>query len=222
MNIQIKSLSKIYGEGEAAVTALQPCSFEISGGERVAIIGASGSGKSTLLHLLGALDTPSGGSILFDGKRLPAQEEALSRFRLSNIGFVFQGYNLLPELTALENIVLPSLLRGKKKDAPYLERLIERLDLSDRLSHFPSQLSGGQQQRVAIVRALTNKPQLLLCDEPTGSLDTEHSRQVMELLEELHAEYGFTLIVVTHNPDIAERFPRILTLSDGMVGGDLT
>ena len=214
-------LSKTYGNGEAAVQALRPCSFTIESGERAAIVGASGSGKTTLLHLLGALETPTDGSVLYDGQPLSGGDEEVSRFRLRRIGFVFQSYQLIPELTALENVLLPRLLRGGKQDKRTIAFLLKRLRIADRANRLPSQLSGGQQQRVAIARALVNRPELLLCAEPTGNLDTENSLLVLQLLEELQEEFGMTLLVVTHNPEIAARFPRVLSITDGIVGGDL-
>ena len=215
-------MSKIYGEKNTAVEALKPCTFTIKSGERVAVVGASGSGKSTLLHLLGALDSPTSGDVLYDGQSLLEKgDDELSAFRLANIGFVFQAYHLLPELTAYENIVLPYLLKNAKIEKEYVKELTDKLGISGRLDHLPSQLSGGQQQRAAIVRALAGKPKLLLCDEPTGNLDTENSRLVMDLLERLQEALGLTMVVVTHNQELACRFPRVLSMADGLLGGDL-
>ena len=188
MKIEAVRLSKTYGNGEAAVQALRPCSFTIESGERAAIVGASGSGKTTLLHLLGALETPTDGSVLYDGQPLSGGDEEVSRFRLRRIGFVFQSYQLIPELTALENVLLPRLLRGGKQDKRTIAFLLKRLRIADRANRLPSQLSGGQQQRVAIARALVNRPELLLCDEPTGNLDTENCLLVLQLLEELQEQ----------------------------------
>ncbi len=220
MKIEAVRLSKTYGSGEAAVQALRPCSFSLESGERAAIVGASGSGKTTLLQLLGALETPTDGNVLYDGQPLMGGDEETSRFRLRHIGFVFQSYQLIPELTALENVLLPCLLRGKKAEKRYIAALLRRLRIADRANRLPSELSGGQQQRAAIARALANRPELLLCDEPTGNLDTENSLLVLELLEELQQEFGMTLLVVTHNPEIAARFPRVISIADGVVGGD--
>lgn len=215
-------MSKIYGEKNTAVEALKPCTFTIKSGERVAVVGASGSGKSTLLHLLGALDSPTSGDVLYDGQSLLEKgDDELSAFRLANIGFVFQAYHLLPELTARENILLPCLLKEEAPDREYIRELTEMLGIENRLDHLPSQLSGGQQQRAAIVRALAGKPKLLLCDEPTGNLDTENSRLVMDLLERLQEAFGLTMVVVTHNQELACRFPRVLSMADGLLGGDL-
>lgn len=184
--------------------------------------GASGSGKSTFLHLLGGLDRPTSGSICCDGFQLEqADDDALSDFRLRNIGFVFQSYNLLPELTAYENIILPLLADGKQPDKEYLDGVIRELDLTDRLGHLPGELSGGQQQRVALARALVNHPKLLLCDEPTGNLDSQNADAVVRLLNRTADTYGITLVIVTHNMEIAGRYPRILTIADGVIGGDL-
>ena len=215
-------MSKIYGEKDTAVEALKPCTFTIKSGERVAVVGASGAGKSTLLHLLGALDSPTGGTVTYDGNEIISQkDEKVSAFRLANIGFVFQAYHLLPELTAYENIVLPYLLKNAKIEKEYVKELTDKLGISGRLDHLPSQLSGGQQQRVAIARALANRPKLLLCDEPTGNLDTENTRAVVSLLDQVADEYGLTVVTVTHNLQLAGGYSRVLTLSDGIVGGDI-
>ena len=222
MKLNTVELFKTYGEGEAMVTALKPCTLAIKSGEHIAITGASGSGKSTLLHLLGGLERPTGGQVLYDGEALSSNDDScLAGFRLQNIGFVFQAYNLLPELTAYENIILPLMLACKQIDKLYLQSIVEDLDLAQRLEHLPGQLSGGQQQRVALARALINKPKLLLCDEPTGNLDSKSTMDVMELLDKTARNYSLTLLVVTHNREIAGMFPRIITLSDGVVGGDI-
>ena len=224
--VRVEKLSKTYGSGEVQVEALKPCTFTIGDGEQVAVVGASGSGKSTLLHLLSGLDTPTSGAVFLDGVNLSEKsDEELSLLRRREIGFIFQSYNLVPELTARENILLPVLLDGKKRaeefSKAYLDEIVERLELNDRLEHLPGQLSGGQQQRVAIARALINRPQMILCDEPTGNLDSQSAGRVIGLLNDFSAESNITLIVVTHNEAIARQYPRNLTLRDGTVGGDL-
>lgn len=220
--IEINDLSRWYGNGKTAVEALKPVSMTIGRGEQVAVTGASGSGKSTFLHLLGGLDKPTSGSINCNGFYLEqAGDSALSEFRLRKVGFVFQAYNLLPELTAYENIVLPLLADKKQPDKGYLDDVTSQLELTDRLDHLPGQLSGGQQQRVALARALAHHPELLLCDEPTGNLDSKNANSVVQLLNRTADTYGITLIVVTHNMEIAKLYPRVLTISDGVIGGDL-
>lgn len=220
--IRTIDLKKTYGSGESAVHALKPCNIAIGKGETVAVMGASGSGKSTLLHLLGGLDLPSGGSVLFNGENVYQKNDRdLSVFRRRNIGFVFQSYNLVPELTAMENIMLPALLDCKKTDREFLEQIVETLNLQGRMDHLPGALSGGQQQRVAIARAVVGKPSLLLCDEPTGNLDTQSGNEVLGLLEMLSNQLGITLVVVTHDPDLARHMGRTITISDGQVGGGL-
>lgn len=220
--IRTQGLRKTYGSGENAVRALLPCDLKIAEGETVAVVGASGSGKSTLLHLLGGLDTPTSGQIFFRGRDLSVlDDDALSEFRRRHVGFVFQNYNLVPELTAGENIELPLLLDEKQADRTYLDAVIGRLGLRDRLAHYPGELSGGQRQRVAIARALSARPELLLCDEPTGNLDSATGREVVRLLYEIAAEYGVTLVLVTHDLGIAATAQRVLTIADGQVGGDL-
>ncbi len=218
--IKTTELYKTYGSGEAAVRALKPCNIVIGAGEKIAVVGASGSGKSTLLHLLGGLDRPTGGVILFHGEDLYGKKDAaLAKFRRQNVGFVFQSYNLVPELSAEENIRLPLLLDGKKPDKGYFDQVIQTLGLSDRLKHFPGELSGGQQQRAAIARAVMSKPSVLLCDEPTGNLDTKSGEEVMRLLHELSDNLGVTLVVVTHDENIAAQMERRISITDGTVGG---
>ncbi len=222
MTISLIDVGKTYGKDETQVQAVKPCSFTIRSGEQIAITGASGSGKSTLLHLIGALDKPSWGTIMYDGKDVAdMSENKLAGFRLKNIGFVFQAYNLLPELSAYENIILPALLDGRKIDKEYVNDIVKRLELWDRLNHMPGQLSGGQQQRVAIARALINKPAILLCDEPTGNLDSKNSQNVINLLNETAKAYNLSLVIVTHNEAIAKQYPRIINIADGEVGGDI-
>lgn len=201
------------------VEALKPSSFEILDGEKVAVIGTSGSGKTTLLHLLGGLEKPSTGEIKYDESLITSfSETELASFRLKHIGFVFQSFNLIPELTAYENIVLPAMLNSTKPDADYIDELVNRLDISHRLSHFPGQLSGGQQQRVAIARALTNKPKILLCDEPTGNLDTKNSNAVIDLIKDVSDLLGITLFLVTHDTSLVAGFTRIFRIEDGRIG----
>lgn len=220
--IEIKNLSKQYGSGQTAVKALKPVSLKIEDGEQVAVIGASGSGKSTFLHLLGGLETPTTGNVLYGDFNLTgAKETAQSDFRLRNIGFVFQSYNLLPELTAYENMIFPLLMDRRQPEKAYLEEVVSRLGLSDRLDHLPGQLSGGQQQRVALARALLCRPKVLLCDEPTGNLDSKNTATVTALLSQTAKDYGVTLITVTHNPSISKQYPRILSIEDGEIGGDV-
>ena len=212
--ITAENLCKIYGSGEGAVNALRNVNLTISDGELVAIIGKSGSGKSTLLNLLGGLDSASSGRVMYNDIDITKMKEAaLAEFRLRKIGFVFQFYDLIPELTAEENILLPAQL-AKNKSAD-LSGLAERLGLSDRLKHYPSELSGGQQQRAAIARALINNPDVLLCDEPTGNLDKKTGDDVMKLLLQLNREENRTIVIVTHNPEISAQCTRTIEISDG-------
>lgn len=220
MRIEAANLSKTYRQGKLLVEALKPCSFIIESGEQVAVTGTSGSGKSTLLHLIGGLEEPNSGVIQYDGMDFSKKSQAQrDEFRLEHIGVVFQSYNLLPELTAYENILLPVMLQNRKIDEGYAQQLIERLDLSDRTDHLPGQLSGGQQQRVALARALINHPGLLLCDEPTGNLDKKNTQIVTQLLFDIANEFSVTLVVVTHDESIAKQFPRMMTISDGVLNG---
>ena len=220
MRIEAANLSKTYQQGKLLVEALKPCSFIIESGEQVAVTGTSGSGKSTLLHLIGGLEEPDSGVIQYDDMDFSKKSQAQrDEFRLEHIGVVFQSYNLLPELTAYENILLPVMLQNRKIDEGYARQLIERLDLSDRTDHLPGQLSGGQQQRVALARALINHPGLLLCDEPTGNLDKKNTQIVTQLLFDIAEEFSVTLVVVTHDESIAKQFPRMMTISDGVLNG---
>jgi len=214
--IKISNLSKIYGSGNSAVEALKNVSLQINDGEMVAIIGASGSGKSTLLHILGGLDTNvKSGSVVYDDKDiLKLKDTNLSRFRLKNIGFVFQFFNLIPELTAEENIRLPQMMCGINKDIP--KGLVEKLGISERLKHYPDELSGGQKQRVAIARAVVNGPSILLADEPTGALDSNTSVEIMELFHTLNRD-GKTIIIVTHDDKIAKECDKVIEISDGKI-----
>ncbi len=214
--IVAENLCKTYGTGEGAVNALCNVDLTIEDGEFVAIVGKSGSGKSTLLNLLGGLDSVTSGRVLYnDADITKLGEPALADFRLRKIGFVFQFYDLLPELTAEENIMLPAQL-AKNKSAD-ISALVERLGLTDRMKHYPSQLSGGQQQRAAIARALINNPDVLLCDEPTGNLDQKTGDDVMELLLQLNKTEKRTIVIVTHNPEIAACCERTIEISDGVL-----
>ena len=216
--LEVQSLFKTYGSGETAVHALKGACFSVPRGEFVAIVGESGSGKSTLLNLLGALDTPTAGKVLIDGKDIFAMKDAqLTVFRRRNIGFIFQAFNLIPELTVEQNILFPALLDHQKPDAAYLDELLTVLNLKGRRNHLPSQLSGGQQQRVAIGRALFTRPSLILADEPTGNLDSQNSSEVIALLREASRAYEQTIIMITHNRSIAQSADRVLQVSDGVL-----
>ena len=219
--IEIRDLCKVYGEGEAEVKALDNINLNIEQGEFVAIVGPSGSGKSTLLHLLGGVDIPSSGEIIIKGESIyKLKEKELSILRRRKIGFVFQFFNLIPVLTAEENIEMPVLLDGRKIDKKYMEELLKLLGLEDRRKHHPSELSGGQQQRVSIGRALANKPSIILADEPTGNLDTKNSREILELLKYSAKKYNQTLILITHDINIAKSAGRVITIEDGKVATD--
>ena len=216
--LEVSKICKTYGSGEAAVQALKNVSFSVPKGEYVAIVGESGSGKSTLLNMIGALDTPTSGKVLIDGKDIFSMpERKLTIFRRRNIGFIFQAFNLVPELTVEQNIIFPVLLDYQKPDRNYLEELLRTLNLQDRRNHLPSQLSGGQQQRVAIGRALITRPALILADEPTGNLDTQNSSEVIALLKEDSRKYEQTIIMITHNRSIAQTADRVLSVSDGVL-----
>ena len=216
--LEVISISKTYGSGETAVRALKKVSFSVPKGEYVAIVGESGSGKSTLLNMIGALDNPTSGKVLIDGKDIFAMKESkLTVFRRRNIGFIFQAFNLIPELTVEQNIIFPVLLDYQKPDKKYLEELLEVLNLKDRRNHLPSQLSGGQQQRVAIGRALLTRPSLILADEPTGNLDTQNSSEVIALLKNASKRYAQTIIMITHSRSIAQTADRVLQVSDGVL-----
>ena len=218
MSISVENLTKIYGSGDAQVKALDGVTTSFENGEFVAVIGASGSGKTTLLHMIGGLDSPTGGTVKFDNTDIYALgDKGLSEIRRKKCGFVFQFFNLIPELTARENIILPILLDNGKVDDSYIGELSEMLGISDRLTHFPSQMSGGQQQRAAIARAMANDPQILLCDEPTGNLDEKSGEAVIELLRETQRKFGKTVIIITHDNKIAARADRIIRISDGRI-----
>ena len=219
--LKVENLSKTYGTGENKVEALKNINLSVNKGEFVAIVGASGSGKSTLLHLLGGLDRPTSGNVVIDGESIyEYKEEKLAVFRRRKIGFVFQFYNLLPILDVEENIALPALLDNDKVDKTYLEELIKVLGLSERKKHLPSELSGGQQQRVSIGRAVFNKPSIILADEPTGNLDTKNSKDVIELLKFTAKKYNQTLILITHDVNIAAMADRVITIEDGEIISD--
>ncbi len=221
--LETQNLTKQYGAGDTAVTALDACSIAIRKGERLAIVGESGSGKSTLLHLLGALDSPTEGDVFFNGSSLYGKKDMeLSLYRRQNIGFVFQNYNLVPELSVQENILLPLMMDKKPVDTDYFQSILATLALEDRLRHLPGELSGGQQQRAAIARAVIHKPPVLLCDEPTGNLDSKNSREVLDLLLDLAARNQMTLIVVTHDEKIAHAMDSILVIHDGHVRRELS
>ena len=216
--LEVNNICKTYGSGETAVHALKKVSFSVPKGEYVAIVGESGSGKSTLLNMIGALDTPTSGKVTIGGKDIfSMNDRKLTVFRRRNIGFIFQAFNLVPELTVEQNIIFPVLLDYQKPDKKYLEELLTVLNLKERRNHLPSQLSGGQQQRVAIGRALITRPSLILADEPTGNLDTQNSSEVIALLKEASRKYEQTIIMITHNRNIAQSADRILQESDGVL-----
>ena len=219
--LECRKLQKIYGSGEGAVQALRDVSTGFAQGEICAVRGPSGSGKSTLLHILGGLEYPSSGKVFYRGEDLYAyNDNQLSILRRRRFGFVFQAYNLVQELTAYENILLPVLLDKRKPDRKYISLLVEMLGLGKRLDHLPSALSGGQQQRVAIARALANKPAILFADEPTGNLDGKSGKEVLALLKYASRELGVTLVLVTHDLNIAEQAERVITLEDGAITHD--
>ena len=216
--LQTENLTKIYGDGENAVHALRGINLAVEKGEFTAIVGTSGSGKSTLLHMLGGLDRPTTGKVMVDGKDIfSLSEERLTIFRRRKIGFVFQSYNLVPVLNLYENIVLPLELDGKKIDREYIDQIAETLGLKDRLEALPNQLSGGQQQRVAIARALAGTPSIILADEPTGNLDSKTSQDVLSLLKVTSEKFGQTIVMITHNEEIAQMADRIIHIEDGCI-----
>jgi len=219
--LKVENLNKTYGSNENKVEALKNINLSVYKGEFAAIVGASGSGKSTLLHLLGGLDRPTEGRVIIDGESIyDYKEENLAIFRRRKIGFVFQFFNLIPVLDVEENIALPALLDNDKVDKNYLEDIIGILGLKDRKKHLPSELSGGQQQRVSIGRALLNKPSIILADEPTGNLDSKNSREVIELLKLTAKKYNQTLILITHDINIASMADRIINIEDGQIVSD--
>lgn len=216
--LEVCNICKTYGEGETAVHALKNVSFSVNKGEYVAIVGESGSGKSTLLNMIGALDRPEMGKVTIAGRDIfSMNDRELTIFRRRNIGFIFQAFNLIPELTVEQNIIFPVLLDYQKPDRAYLEELLKVLNLSERRNHLPNQLSGGQQQRVAIGRALFTRPSIILADEPTGNLDTQNSSEVITLLKEAASKYEQTIIMITHNRSIAQSADRVLQVSDGVL-----
>ena len=216
--LETQGLKKIYGSGETAVHALRGVDLTVENGEFVAIVGTSGSGKSTLLHMLGGLDRPTAGKVLVDGQDIFAlKDEALTIFRRRRIGFVFQSYNLVPMLSVYENIVLPIQLDGARVDEDYVHEVIGTLGLSDRLHSLPNQLSGGQQQRVAIARALATKPAIVLADEPTGNLDSKTSQDVLGLMKVTSQRFGQTMVMITHNEEIAQLADRTVRIEDGCI-----
>ena len=219
--LRVEHLSKIYGTGENAVKALDNVSFSVHKGDFVAITGPSGSGKSTLLHILGGVDEPPAGKGYVDGKDVYSQNsEQLAVFRRRQVGLIYQFYNLIPVLDVRENITLPLLLDGRKVNAEYYNELLNTLDLKEREKHLPNQLSGGQQQRVSIGRALINTPAIMLADEPTGNLDSKNSREIIDLLRLSNKKYDQTLIIITHDENIALQADRIITIEDGKISRD--
>ena len=216
--LETKNLMKVYGVGAAKVNALAGVDFTVDEGEFVSIVGTSGSGKSTLLHMLGGLDKPTSGKVFVDGKDIfSLKADELTIFRRRKIGFVFQNYNLVPVLNVYENIILPIELDGNKVDEKYIEEVIELLGLKDKLQNLPSQLSGGQQQRVAIARALASKPAIILADEPTGNLDSKTSQDVLALLKITSERFSQTIVMITHNEEIAQMADRIIRIEDGNI-----
>ena len=219
--LEVKELTKIYGSGDNQVSALDHVSFQVKKGEFVAIVGASGSGKSTLMNLIGGIDRPTSGSVLIDKKELfDMNESELAIFRRRNIGIIYQFYNLIPNLTVDENIILPCLLDHRRPDNKKLERIVEMTGLSHRRTHFPGELSGGQQQRVSVGRALVNDPMFILADEPTGNLDSKAGREIIELLMAANQREKQTLILITHDEKIALQADRIIRISDGKITRD--
>ncbi|MBR4431498.1 MAG: ABC transporter ATP-binding protein [Clostridiales bacterium] len=219
--LRCENLSKVYGAGDSKTVALQDVSFSVEKGEFVSIVGASGSGKSTLLHIIGGVDKPTSGKVFINGTDIHSQsEDKLAIFRRRHIGLVYQFYNLLPELNVDENIVLPHMIDGRKPDKERLDKIVDYLGLSDRRSHLPSELSGGQQQRASIGRALFSQPELLLADEPTGNLDRKNSNEIVELLKESNRKFGQTLILITHDENIALQADRIIYMEDGNIVKD--
>ena len=216
--LETKDLRKVYGSGDTEVRALDGVDLTVEKGEFVAVVGTSGSGKSTLLHMLGGLDRPTGGTVTVDGKELSAmRDEELTIFRRRKIGFVFQNYNLVPVLNVYENIVLPIQLDGNAPDKACVERIIETLGLEAKLQNLPNNLSGGQQQRVAIARALAAKPAIILADEPTGNLDSATSLDVMGLLKVTAQKFSQTIVMITHNEELAQMADRIIRIEDGRI-----
>ena len=219
MNIvTMENVTKVYGENETRVWGLHDVNLTVEKGETLAVVGASGSGKSTLLHLMGGVDTPTSGKIVVDGKEITRlDDERMSIFRRRKIGFVFQAYHLIPVLSVEENIMMPILLDHRKPDKEYIEHVMEMLGIQDRRKHLPNQLSGGQQQRAAIARALANRPSLILADEPTGALDSKNGNEVITLLQNSVKQLEQTLVLITHNIDLAREMDRIVKIADGEI-----
>ncbi|MBO4862922.1 MAG: ABC transporter ATP-binding protein [Eubacterium sp.] len=216
--VELRGVTKIYGEKENQVLALHNVDLDIERGSVVSVVGASGSGKSTLLNIIGGVDSPSDGTVYVDGKEITKyNDDELSIFRRRKVGFIFQAYHLIPVLTVEENIKMPVLLDHRKPDKEYIDHIIELLGLSDRRKHLPNQLSGGQQQRTAIARALANNPKLVLADEPTGALDSKNGQEVMDLLMKSVHDIGQTLVIITHNMDLAREADRIVKIKDGEI-----
>ncbi len=216
--LQTESLKKVYGTGENAVHALDGVNLAVEKGEFVAIVGTSGSGKSTLLHMLGGLDRPTSGKVIVDGKDIfSLKDEELTIFRRRKIGFIFQNYNLVPVLNVNENIVLPIQLDGNRPDSSFVGKIVETLGLKSKLNNLPNNLSGGQQQRVAIARALATKPAIVLADEPTGNLDSKTSQDVLSLLKVTSQKFAQTIVMITHNEEIAQMADRIIRIEDGKI-----
>ena len=219
--LSVENLSKSYGKGEAKVDALKNINLSIKKGEFIAIVGPSGSGKSTLLHLLGGVDKPTSGNVFINDINIyDLKEKDLAIFRRRNVGLIYQFYNLIPVLTVKENILLPAELDNRKIDKEYLEDLLKTLDLKERENHLPSELSGGQQQRTSIGRALINRPSIVLADEPTGNLDSKNSKEIVELLKVSVKKYNQTLIMITHDTNIALQADRVITIEDGIIKSD--
>ena len=219
--LKIKDINKTYGKGEAKVEAIKNMNFSVKKGEFIAIIGASGSGKSTLLNIIGGIDTPTSGQVYIDGEDIyTLNDERLSTFRRRKIGFVFQSYNLIPVLTVEENVKMPVLLDNKKADQKYIDELLETLGIANKKKNLPNELSGGQQQRVSIARALSNSPSIVLADEPTGNLDKKNGQKVINLLIAATKKYSQTLIVITHDMEIANLASRIIKIEDGEMISD--
>ncbi|MCM1499455.1 MAG: ABC transporter ATP-binding protein [Clostridium sp.] len=216
--VTMENVTKVYGENETRVWGLHDVNLKVEQGETLAIVGASGSGKSTLLHIMGGVDTPTGGKVVVDGKDITKlDDEQMSVFRRRKIGFVFQAYHLIPVLSVEENITMPILLDHRKPDKEYIEHIMDMLGLQDRRKHLPNQLSGGQQQRAAIARALANRPSLILADEPTGALDSKNGNEVITLLQNSVKQLNQTLVLITHNIDLAREADRIVKLADGEI-----
>lgn len=216
--VTMEHVTKVYGEGDSRVWGLHDVSMTVKKGEIVSIVGASGSGKSTLLHVMGGVDTPTSGKVVVDGKDITKlNDEQMAIFRRRKVGFIFQAYHLIPVLTVEENITMPILLDHRKPDREYVEQIMELLGLQDRRKHLPNQLSGGQQQRTAIARALANQPSLILADEPTGALDSKNGNEVIALLQSSVKKLNQTLVLITHNIDLAREADRIIKIADGEI-----